>query len=231
MAAPSPMALINPLVTCISGKLPPTSEVPEWAKDLQKKIDEDPLGPLKDFKPWPKDIPGIPFAFPALNVPGFPAMLMGALESMFAGINYVLEFLPPDPTKLPSPPDVTMFIDAFMASSKDKIPPMPSSSRTIEGVTIDLPEVPGPELPGPPNWFDPAGILKLIVLFIALPFLIIKGIIDYLVENLKVQVPTLDDLKTLIGKIGLALGIPIATMNMFSDCLASIFVSALSVLG
>lgn len=229
MAAPSPMALINPLVTCISGKLPPTPEVPEWAADLHKKFPE--------YKPWPEGVPGIPFAFPDINVPGFPAMLLGALESMFAGINYVLDFIPPDPEELPEIPDIAMFIDAFLASMKDKIPSMPAYSCSLEGITIDLPEIKGPVIPGPPrlpglpDWFDPAGILKLIVLFIALPFLIIKGIIDYLVEKLSVLLPTLDDLKALIGKIGLALGIPIATMDMFSDCLASIFVSALSVLG
>jgi hypothetical protein len=230
MAAPSPATLITPLAACIRGNVSPGVETPQWAKDLQKKFPE--------YKPWPEGIPGIPFEFPDITLPGFPAMLLGALESLFAGITFVLDYIPPDPEDLPSIPDVSIFIEAFMASMKDKIPPMPAYSLNLEGITISIPEIRGPQPPGFPPiptpdlpGFDPSGIVKLSVLFIALPFLIIKGIIDYILEKLSVKIPTLEDLKALIGKIGLPLGIAKATMDMFSACLASIFLSALSLLG
>lgn len=219
MASPSPDTLIKPLVACIQGKVPPLpAQIPPST--------------------WPEGIPGLPFVFPEITLPGLPGCLLGALESLFAGINYVLEFLPPDPLELPEIPDISLFIDAFMKSMEGKLPPLPAYSINLEGVDIAIPAIEGVKVPGFPDvptpgipGFDPSGILKLIALFIGLPFLIIKGIIDLLVKNLKIELPTLESLEILIGKLGVTLGIPLESMAMISACTASIFMSALSLLG
>lgn len=255
---PDPSSLIGPCVACMSSKVP-ALPIPEF----------DPLWPGNQT--WPTTIPGLTgvpgvpafpfpaimpppapsFTFPDISMPGMPAFMLAAFESLFAGINYVLGFIPPDPENLPEIPDISMFIDAFMAAMAGKMPTIPAFSISVMGATVSIPQTAGYPMPGfppPPPIPEPPipppdiptlfPIVKLITLCVSAPFLLIKGIVESIMA-LSLAVPTLEEIAALIGDIGEDLGIPSVptvdipypAMPMFAECMAKGISDGLSVVG
>lgn len=175
------------------------------------------------------------FTFPAINLPGFTNFALASFESPFAGFNYILGFIPPDPHHLPSIPDISLFLDPFMASIN--LPAnYPAFSLSLAGVSISIPQKgtgisPYP-LFGP---FDPSfgfnvgGFFTTMFISVAAPFLICKQIITGIINNLTLTLPTLPAIQAIISGLILALGfgsaqlpnIILGYLIAFGGCLAT----------
>lgn len=172
--------------------------------------------------------------WPAINLPGFPSLCFGCFGSMFAGINLILPFIPPDIDNLPdfTLPDINIFIDAFFLGNIG-IPSFPAISIPFPDITINLPAYSGFDLPDMPDFdwgfslgFDPLSMCKLISLFIALPYLIIKFILDSIFD-LSLQIPDFDFIYDLIISLGFDLDFPLPSLELFASCLAIAIVALL----
>lgn len=175
------------------------------------------------------------YTFPTVLYPGFTSILMGCFGSLLAGINLILDFIPPDIDNLPdfTIPDLSVFIDAFLANAPN-VPSFPSISISLPSFpaipTIPLPAFDGYELPPMPEFpwrippqmpsFDPTAMCKMIMMFIALPFQIIQDILDSIFD-LNLFIPDFDYLYDLLIGIGLDIGFTLPTMEIFSSCLVT----------
>lgn len=159
------------------------------------------------------------FTFPAINLPGLTNFCLSNFEANFAGINYVLPFIPPDPDHLPSVPDISLFIDPFMAAIK--LPGCyPPIDVTLSGVDISIPGQ------GPVGCIPPYSIqaeLDLIAVCCALPFLIIEQFIIDL-THLEVVLPTFDFVFNLIVSLFAQIGLNTSALFQFAFCLATAIV-------
>lgn len=220
---PSPTDLVKPVLGCLgvdfSLSLPSVS------------ITGPTLPAIPGFTPPtipPLNVPGLDFAFAwsPPSLPGLPATLSGFFGAMLAGINYTLSFLPPDPHHLPSLPTIDLFISGFTAAAPG-LPRIPACNLQIPGCpAIPFPGTPGVVVPG----WNPSGLLNLIGMFIAAPFLIFKGIITALL-NLQIKIPNFDTIMQIMLGIGLALGFPALTLATILPCIVKTAVTALGVLG
>jgi hypothetical protein len=131
-----------------------------------------------------------------------------------AGINYILKFLPPDPLNLPKPPSMKIFVDGFMGGINI---PSPSIPPFTLGAEIGLPNITIPGVGIEPPSYDLSGQLGLIKVFILLPAALIKLIITSFPV---IKLPSPSTIKLAIGNIGLQVGLPIATIDMFAGCLS-----------
>jgi hypothetical protein len=139
--------------------------------------------------------------WPSLEDPGLPNFLLGLLSTNMAAINFFLDLDLTDP-KLPT---LDLFISAF--------------GLTIPGSFPDI-EILGFKVPGfgePPPAFDLSGLIKLMTLFIVLPFELITAIIGSIPA---IKIPGIDDIIELIFEIGLKVGLPIPTLELLAGCLA-----------
>lgn len=78
--------------------------------------------------------------FPPPTESGLPNLVLATLTAQFAGVNYVLDFIPPTPQKVTSlkPPSIDLFIKPFMASMK--LPDTyPSTTISVGGLSIPFP--------------------------------------------------------------------------------------------
>lgn len=166
------------------------------------------------------------FTFPSITLPGLPNFCLANFEANFAGINYVLGFLPPDPHNLPSIPDISLFINPFMASVS--LPGCyPPINVTLSGVNISIPGQ------GPSGCIPPYSIqaeLNLIAVCIALPFLILKQMIETIIESLEVVLPTFDFVLGIIIDLFGQIGLNTSALFQFAGCLATAIVNLFAAL-
>lgn len=167
--------------------------------------------------------PGVPFQFPNVDVPGLPAVAVGAFGSMLAGVNYCLDYLPPRPDKVPEIPGPTIFIEGFLSS-----PGLPGfnafSAEIPGGPTISIPGH-GVQLE---NW-DGSGFKNMLILCVGCPYLLIRDIVGSIIE-LNLKLPSLAAIEAKITDVGISVGIPAANVALFSGCLAGQFKSILNLL-
>lgn len=128
-------------------------------------------------------------SWPGISEPGLPNFLVGLLGANLAGINYVLDFIPPTPEKIAglTIPSITLFQDAFMAS-------------------INLGDLP-----------DVTAAMKFIELGYTLPFQLISNMITDLL-NLQVTLPTIPGIEAIIGELSVSLGIDTPAVATFGGC-------------
>ena len=177
-------------------------------------------------------LPGFPgsgltfnFEWPSIGMPGFPTLVAGFFGALLAGINYVLKFIPPDPMKLPSFPGISLFVDGFMGAIQG-LPALPAFNIDVPGApSIPFPGIGGPSIPS----FTGEAMIKMIGMFIAVPFLIIKGIIDGILK-LQIKLPTVDIIVGLFTSTGLGLGFPLPSLEPWMLCLALAALKALAVI-
>jgi hypothetical protein len=171
-------------------------------------------------------LPTVGFEFPSLTAPGFPTLAWGGISASFAGVNYALDFLPPDPLNLPSLPTIDLFKIAF------------------EGAAIGLPTFTGPpfflglgglnyEIPGvslPNLTLDALSINLMIELMITLPFELTLELVTSII-NLSLEVPGLPQIKGLFISLGLSIGLDLPTLTIMADCFCTGVAEVFSVLG
>jgi hypothetical protein len=154
------------------------------------------------------------FTFLAVNLPGMPNVVLGALIATFAGISFILDFIPPTPQSIANlqVPSITLFLDAALGAVKlpDVYPPF---ELELGGVTISIPGVGV----GPPP-FDVSGLFKLIASVVAAPFLLIKDMVTGLL-NLQIALPTLDGVIDLLAGLFSAAGIATEAVVHLASCL------------
>jgi len=179
---------------------------------------EDFVNPIMDCM----DFAGVGLPIPDIAGPGgLPNFCLGLFLSQMAGINFVLDFIPPDPANLPSLPSLQIFIDAFLGGID--FPYYMPEFDLGGGFTI-------PEMPGLPD-IDGTGAIKLCAIFIKLPFQCIELIIDKIISDLTVEIPGIPDIEALflslaasfglagLGIINLALCVATALFNLLTDML------------
>lgn len=127
--------------------------------------------------------------WPGIAEPGLPNFCCGLLAANMAGINYVLDFIPPTPENIVglSIPSITLFQDAFMAS--------------INLGSLD----------------DPTAALKFIELGFTLPFQLISTMITGLL-SLQINLPTIGGVEAIIGDLSVSLGIDTPAVSNFAGC-------------
>ena len=216
-----PVEVTGNCLSCISGSLPsfpPMPDVPD----------------LPGFPP----IPGIPFEFDMdLTMPGLPTMIAGSFGALNAGMEFVADFLPLDPLNLPSLPTIDLFVEGFTLAAPG-LPSIPGGTVDLPGISVPVPEIAGfdyPPLPAVPDMpslptFDPTCVINFAGMMIGLPFLLIKGIVDDML-NLEFKLPTLPEIEGKIVDLGLSIGIPEVTIGTFSGCMAEQIEGSLSELG
>lgn len=161
---------------------------------------QDFLVPILDCLDPSVAIPGLPLSFewPSINEPGFPSLMFGCLSACFAGVNYCLDFLPPDVDDLPSLPSLSLFTAAFNAN-----------------VTL-----PNPSFPSLPGISIPPYIIQAAVeMMIQLPFQLTLEIVSS-IRDLNLQLPNFSLVKSTLEGIALNLGIPEVNIAIFSNCIA-----------
>lgn len=153
------------------------------------------------------------FTFPGPTEPGLPNFLTATLACCMGGINYVLDFIPPSPTNVPSLPTIDIFLNPFMAAIK--LPP------TYPGIALGPLTIPG--VGSAPYQFDPSGMLKLMAVCIVLPFQLISNIVTGII-HLAIELPTIDGVIALFADLGAQVGLPVDVITKFGGCLASAIV-------
>jgi len=153
------------------------------------------------------------FAFPPITSPGLPNFALGCFKATLAGINYVLDYIPPTIDNPPSLPSVTLFLDAFMGAVL--LPP------AYPGITLGPLTIPG--VGSPPYAYDVGAEIKLIAVCVVLPFTLIKNMITKLLE-LTIELPTLDGIKAIFLSLCADVGLSGVSITKLAGCLAqSIF--------
>jgi hypothetical protein len=151
--------------------------------------------------------------WPGIQEPGLPNMIFGLLTAQFAGIKYVLDFLPPSPTKLPELPSISIFIEAALGAVK-----LPSAYPAIKFGPITIP---GKGIG--PYKYDVQGQLKMLILFIMLPFMLILEIVKKLLQ-LQLVIPTVSMVLEIILGLAAQIGIDTPAFAKLSGCIAKMVV-------
>ena len=145
---------------------------------------------------------------------GFQNTIGGLFFTAFAGINYVLDFIPPDPGNLPSIPRMDLFLNAMLGSLN-----FPANHPEIDfGFGIVFPEV----TDGDDVDFDISGAFKLFAIFIKVPFDILEFIINKIIDDLEVGIPGVPDIILLLETAALNFGLSLnAGINLCFGCVAT----------
>lgn len=131
---------------------------------------------------------------------GLTNILGGLFLSMFAGVNFVLDFIPPVITNPPSLPDIGIFTDAMLAGVN-----FPANHIEFEFIPgIIIPEVTDKLDLG--AGFSIEAPFRLITAFIALPFAIISAIIEKLLE-LEIAIPSVELITEILFALFIDLGL------------------------
>jgi len=173
---------------------------------------------------FPGSLPG--FDWPGIDEPGFPTLVAGTIGASLAGLNVLLDFIPlkfddSGKPKIPEIPGIDLFVKGFTGSATG-LPAIKAASIPVPGAgSIPLPDIPGANIPdisakrldgtsiSLPG-FDPTALLKVIGLFIAAPFLIIKGIIGSFPD---IKIPTIDGITGIFLDAGASMGIDLKTLG------------------
>lgn len=147
--------------------------------------------------------------WPSIAGPGgLPNVLLSTLMAQMAGINFILDFIPPDPMNLPSPPSITIFSDAFLGSMN-----MPGDLGEIDlGGGIVIPAT------GPDIRFDQTGLIKLVIILITLPFQIILGIVNSFPA---IALPSPEMIADIFASLAIAAGLSGVAVAQLGLCLAT----------
>ncbi len=138
--------------------------------------------------------------FPPLAGPGgLPNFLLASLDSNFAGINFVLDAFD-DLPDLPSQPTVEIFLDAFYGGNFSF--PFAVPSITILGFPTPTLAGPAPPIPAPT-----LPTLALIELFIRLPFEVFEIIIQKLIDDQVIEIPSIATIELIFNDLAWSLGI------------------------
>jgi len=142
--------------------------------------------------------PELPLLGELIGPYGLSNIVGGLFLSMFAGINFVLDFIPPSISNPPSIPGISIFIDAMLGGLS--FPGNHPAFEFIPGIVI--PEVTGSVDLG----INIEAAFKLITAFIALPFAIIGAIIEKLLE-LTIEIPSVELITGILLDLFIDLGL------------------------
>lgn len=175
------------------------------------------------------------FKWPGIDEPGFPTLIAGCLGANLAGLNLILDFVPikfddNGMPKIPEIPGIDIFVKAFTGSAIG-LPKLSATNINFPGIgSIPIPDIPGVNVPDVDSLrldgtkitvpgFNPELLLKLICVFIAVPFLIIKGLIDG-IASLDLKLPTLDSITGFFTGGASLLGLDFSGFNICIKCIA-----------
>lgn len=152
-------------------------------------------------------------SWPSIAGPGgLPNFMLGMFSCQMAGINYVLDFLPPSPDNLPSIPSIQIFADGFMGSIN-----FPCDLPEIDlGGGVSIPAGSGGDSCG----FDTSGAVKLIIMLIKLPFQIISAIIEEIINSLSVVIPSVALITDIFSQLAIDLGLSGQAISNLGGCVA-----------
>jgi len=137
---------------------------------------------------------------------GFNNTMAGLFFTQFAGITYILEFIPPDPEKLPSIPDISLFLNAMLANLNFN-----ANHPEIDfGGGIVFPEV----TDGDDVDFDISAAFALFAVFIKVPFEIIKFVVNKIKDDLEVGIPGVSDILLLLTLAAVSFGLDIGEVGI-----------------
>lgn len=161
---------------------------------------------------------------PGIDEPGLPSFAIACGLSTMAGINYIMDFIPPTPPKVAKlkPPTIDIFIQPFLANIKlpDSYPAVSFGLFSIPGVGIDsnlsikLGEVPPVGIK-----FDPSGVIKLMATCVMVIFETFTSIVTSLIK-LQPQIPSVGLILNLFKEIGAKVGLAGEIIVKFAGCLA-----------
>lgn len=175
------------------------------------------------------------FKWPGIDEPGFPTMIAGCLGANLAGLNLILDFIPiklddNGLPKVPEIPSIDIFVKAFTGSAIG-LPKLSATNINFPGIgSIPIPDIPGVEVPDVDSVsldgtkitvpsLDAGLILKVICIFVAVPFLLIKGLIDG-IKNLDIKLPTLDTISGFLIDGASLLGVDFSEFKICISCIA-----------
>jgi hypothetical protein len=139
---------------------------------------------------------------------------MGSFLSSMAGAGYILNFIPPSPSNPPSLPGIGLFTAPMMGALA--LPSnFPSLNISLGGISIPIPGQGGGSPP-----FDISAYLKMIAVAIALPFLLVKTMIEKLLQ-LQVVLPTPSGVQSLLGGLFAEAGLNTPAITKLTGCLAT----------
>jgi hypothetical protein len=155
------------------------------------------------------------FQFPSITEPGLPNFVLALLMSQMAGINFVLDFIPPTPQKIKDLkiPDISMFTAPFMVNMAMPAA-YPAINISLGGITIAIPGV-----GEPPYERDLSGQFKFMAIGMALPFLLIKAVVEGLLQ-LQINLPTVSGIEALFISLCAEVGINTPAVAKFGGCIA-----------
>lgn len=163
--------------------------------------------------------PAVPsFQWPGIGDIGLPNYTVGLYGASLAGVNYTLDFLPPDVDNLPEFPTLDIFIKGFTSSIN-----FPYARPKIEiGAGFNIPAASGLKVSGYniPQAGLPIGVnipsvetpqisaaLKMFKLFILFPFEVFKVIIQYIIDNVAVKIPGIAQIQSIFIQVAADIGI------------------------
>lgn len=164
------------------------------------------------------------FSWPAINLPGLPSFSLAGFTSAFAGIDFVLDFLPPDIDNLPSLPDFDLFIDPFLAGLKI------SGDLGEFDFSLVIPGAPIIPATGFDIQFDQFGLINMGLVIVGVAWAVIEEIIFGIIDNLSVALPTLQVIIDLMLGFALDLGLVGVSVSVFIGCFAQGFLDMLGLL-
>jgi hypothetical protein len=185
---------------------------------------------------------GPTLTWPTITLPGLPNFALGCFEATFAGMNFILGFLPPNPSNLPSIPDISLFLNPFMASL-NMPSDYPAFNMSLSGITISIPAVGSGISPyalfGP---FDPAfgfpvgGEFNFIFCSVAAPFIMIKNMITQILNIEFPSIPSFGALQAIITGLLIDIGFgslllpSLTAVFNFAGCLATAIIGLVTAL-
>jgi len=144
------------------------------------------------------------FQFPGVAEPGLPNFVLATLLSTLGGITFVLDFLPPDPFNLPSPPSLSLFFKPFTGSMSLDFP---------------LPPTQDPSKMALPPGFPAVGIINLSLTAVFTVFGLFLGIITSILD-LSPKLPSIGLFIKTFTSTGEGFGVPSQSLELLGGCLA-----------
>ncbi len=159
------------------------------------------------------------FTFPGIAQPGLGNFALGCFLSTFAGINFILQFIPPTPSAIANlqPPGISLFLSAFLSGIS-----LPAAYPSISMGPLTIPAV-----GDPPYERDVSGELKLMVIVITLPFQLITNMVTKLFE-LTIALPTLSGVYNLFVSLAIQAGLAGVAVAQFGLCIAQVIFNLFS---
>lgn len=184
-------------------------------------IPEDLIAPLIACQTTGSFPPG--FTVPGITEPGLSSMALAGLTSMVAGMTFILDFIPPDPMNLPSPPGPELFLTPVLGGIviPGDLGEIKFDGTPFEGLLPDIPAA-GPNVIG-----DQSGLIKMAIGLAATPFSIITGFVDSI---LSLELPAPPTISGVASILSAAIGIPSPAVTQFTLCMATAIVGVIEAL-